>query len=189
MAELTFTKADIKRLYNGDFEVTLTVPRTHAAALERLQADIKEGDTWDATLKKHREKRSLDANSYCWTLLRKLAEKMADITRDGKAPTKEEIYRSHIRDVGVYEPLPIREEAVDKFCEAWQEKGIGWFVEVVDDSKLPGFKRVHAYYGSSTYNTKEMSRLIDNIIQDAKALGIETLPPHELERLKEEWNK
>lgn len=186
MAELKFTKADVKRLYNGDFELTLTISRSQAKELEGYQAAHKEGDLWDAVLKKHREKRSQDANSYCWALLRKLAEKMADIT-DGKAPTKEDIYRSHIKDVGVYEPLPIREDAVDRFCEAWAEKGIGWFVEVVDDSKLPGFKRVHAYYGSSTYDTKEMARLIDNIVQDCKALGIETLPPYEIERLKEEW--
>lgn len=189
MAELTFHKAEAKRLYNGDYELTLTIPRKHAAALEQFQSRYKEDDIWDAELKKHREKRSLDANSYCWVLLRKLAEKMADITKDGKAPTKEEIYRSHIKDVGVYEPLPIREDAVERFCEAWKEKGIGWFVEVVDDSKLPGYKKVFAYYGSSTYDTREMARLIDNIVQDCKELGIETLPPYELERLKEEWSR
>lgn len=184
--ELTFTKADFKRLFTGDYEITLTIPRKHVAAIDKLQAAFKEGDTWDASLKKHRERRSLDANSYCWTLLRKMAEKLADIV-DGKAPTKEELYRGHIKDVGVFEPLPIREDAVERFCQCWAEKGIGWFVEVVDDSKLPGFKRVHAYYGSSTYNTKEMSRLISNIVQDCKALGIETLPPDDLRRLIEEW--
>lgn len=186
MAGLTFHKAEIKRLFTGDFEITLTVPRNQASTVEKIRSRYKEGEIWDAELKKHREKRSLDANSYCWVLLRKIAEKLAD-TIDGKAPTKEEIYRSHIKDVGVYEPLPIKEEAVERFCEAWAEKGIGWFVEVVDDSKLPGYKKVFAYYGSSTYNTKEMSRLIDNIVQDAKALDIETLSPQELERLKEEW--
>lgn len=183
---MNFHRAEVKRLYNGDFELTLIIPRAFAAALEKFQAAFREGVTWDVALKKHRKKRSLDANSYAWTLLRKMAEKLADMV-DGKAPTKEELYRRHIKDVGVYEPLPIREDAVERFCLAWEAKGIGWFVEVVDDSKLPGFKRVHAYYGSSTYTSKEMARLIDNIVQDCKALGIETLPPHELERLKEDW--
>ena len=40
------------------------------------------------------------------------------------------------------------------------------------------------YYGSSTYDTQQMSLLIDHIVQDAKALGIETMTPAELEALK-----
>ena len=185
--ELKFTKAVIKRLFDGAYELTLTISRDYAAELEKFKGDFTEGTLWDAVIKKHRERRSLDANAYCWVLLRRLAEKLQDITPDGKTKTKEEIYRDHIRDVGVFEPLPIREDAVERFCAAWAAKGVGWFVDIIDDSKLPGYKRVHAYYGSSTYNTAEMSRLIDNIVQDCKALGVETLPPQELQRLKEEW--
>lgn len=184
---MTFCKADVKQLYNGSFEVTLTVPRANATAVEELQAIFKEGDTWDVSVRKHRQKRSLDANSYAWVLIGKLTEKLADLMRSGKAPTKEQVYRSHIKDVGVYEALPIRADAVWRFKSAWESRGVGWIVEIVDDSKLEGYKRVHAYYGSSTYDTREMSRLIDNLVQDCKELGIETLPPHELERLKEDW--
>jgi hypothetical protein len=44
------------------------------------------------------------------------------------------------------------------------------------------------YKGSSEYNTKEMSVLIDGIISEAEAIGdIEVLPPHEIARLKEMW--
>lgn len=45
------------------------------------------------------------------------------------------------------------------------------------------------YYGSSTFDTKQMARLIDNIVQDCKALGIETLTPQQLDALKEEWGR
>lgn len=41
--------------------------------------------------------------------------------------------------------------------------------------------------GSSVYNTKQMSRLIDHVVQDCKAVGIETLTPLELDRLKGDW--
>ena len=184
---LTFIRSTVKRLYNGDFELTLIIPRKHAPEIEQYEKRHRDGDAWDAELKRHRDKRSNDANSYCWTLLGKIADTLADMPHKGRALTKEDIYRSHIKDVGVYTPLPIREDAVERFCEAWEKKGIGWFAEVVDDSKLDGYKKVFAYYGSSTYNTKEMSRLIDNIVQDCKSLGIETLPPYELDRLKEEW--
>lgn len=44
------------------------------------------------------------------------------------------------------------------------------------------------YYGSSCYDTKQMSSLIDHLVQDCKALGIETLTPQELARMKEEWS-
>ena len=82
----------------------------------------------------------------------------------------------------------MQEKAVDDFIKAWQNNGIGWICEVVD-STLDGCKKVFAYYGSSTYDTKQMSRIIDMAVQDAEALGIETMPPEELESLLAQWGK
>ncbi len=132
---------------------------------------------------KFRKGRSLDANDYLWVLCTKLAQ---ELNNDKLCITKEDIYRKHIRDAGVYEPLAVPNNAVERFGEAWGLKGIGWFVDVVD-SKLDGCKKVFAYYGSSTYNTQEMSRLIDSVVQDCKAVGVETMTPNELQALKEAW--
>ena len=55
--------------------------------------------------------------------------------------------------------------------------------------KLEGCKKIIAYYGSSCYDTKAMSVLIDYIVDDAKAIGVETLTPEEIEGLKEGWGK
>lgn len=44
--------------------------------------------------------------------------------------------------------------------------------------------QLQCYYGSHTYNTKEMSRLIDGVVTRCKELDIETLPPDELKRMK-----
>lgn len=132
-------------------------------------------------IKPHRKKRSLDANAYLWILCQKLAEALHS--------TKEEIYIRHIRDVGQFEILPIREDAVETWIRNWNSRGLGWVAELQDDSKLQGYKRVINYYGSSVYNTKEMSVLIDSVVQEAKEQGIETLPPNELERMKKEWGK
>ena len=49
------------------------------------------------------------------------------------------------------------------------------------------FEHFRFWVGSSEYNTQEMSVLIDGIVQEAKQLGIETLTPMELARLKDEW--
>lgn len=99
-----------------------------------------------------------------------------------------EVYRKEIREVGVYEPLPVREDCLERFSKAWEERGLGWFTVLVDDS-FPGYKKVFAYYGLSTYNSEEMSRLINNTVEDARALGIETATPQELSLLLDEWKQ
>ena len=129
----------------------------------------------DIEIKPHREKRSKSANDFCWALC-------TDIGNAMKPPIpKEEVYRQAIKDVGEYEPLPIKNEAVDTFQRRWAEKGTGWFAEVVDDSKIKGYKLVFAYYGSSTYDKGVMARLIDYLVQDAEQMGL-LIPYNEKER-------
>jgi hypothetical protein len=100
---------------------------------------------------------------------------------------KEDIYRRAIREVGSYTPFPIKEDAVDRFSEIWKSKGVGWFIDIVDDSKLDGYKLIFAYHGSSSYDVKEMTRLIDSLIQDAKAVGVDVLSEAERTLLLQEW--
>lgn len=135
----------------------------------------------DIEIKVHREKRSLDSNSYMWVLCEKIAQKINI--------TKLEVYRKAIRDVGVFEVLPIKKEAVKRFADNWQHNGIGYLCESTGKSKLEGYENVFAYYGSSTYNSKEMSRLVDYIVEEAKELGIETMTPEQLKSLNESWDK
>lgn len=132
-------------------------------------------------VKEWRERRSLDANAYMWALCNEIAI--------ATNITKEEVYRRNILEVGVFEPLPIKEKALESFIRRWASKGTGWVVEIVDDSKLEGYKRVNAYYGSSTYNTKEMTRLIDCVIQDAVSVGIQVMSEQERSLLLGEWDK
>ncbi len=86
--------------------------------------------------------------------------------------TKDEVYRRNIREGGQYTPLPIKTEAIEEFSRIWASHGTGWFCDVVDDSKLPGYKLVFAYHGSSAYNSKQMSMLIERIKADAEAVGV-----------------
>lgn len=146
-------------------------------AFEQID-EIKDVEKLKIEAKKYRNKRSLDANAYCWVLIGKLAEKlnMKDI----------EVYRKAISEVGVYEVLPIKDEAVERFAETWKNNGLGWICEKFK-SRLDGYTNVKAYYGSSAYDSKEMSRLIDNIITECKEQGIETMTPNELESLIMEW--
>lgn len=133
-------------------------------------------------IKRWRNPRTIGANAYCWKLCTEIAK-----TDEAGLLTKEEVYRRNVLEVGVYEPLPIKEIALQSFIERWQYKGVGWLVEVVDDSKLEGYKLVHAYYGSSTYNTKEMWRLLKSIEQDARSVGVEVLTEQERTLMMQEY--
>lgn len=152
------------------------VLETKDPAARRLAYNFKPGEY---ELQRVRKKRSLDANNYCWALASEIA-KVVGIT-------KEDVYRRNIKDVGEYTPLPIKADAVEEFQRIWKGHGTGWFAEIVDDSKIPGYKLVFAYHGSSTYDTAQMSRLIESLIQDAQAVGIETLSEREKSLLLEDW--
>jgi len=133
-----------------------------------------------AEIKEYREKRSLDANAYAWVLIGKLAGKLGI--------TPHEIYRAAIRDVGDnYEVTPIRNDAVERWKALWSQNGIGWICEEIGPSKLEGYTNVMNFFGSSMYDKAQMARLIDIIVQECKAQGIETMTPTELARLTEEW--
>ena len=126
---------------------------------------------------KHRNKRSLDANAYCWVILQKIAEVLHQ--------DKWNVYLEMLGKYGVFTHIIVKPNVVDKVKEEWRTvKELG----EVSVNGMTGIQ-LQCYFGSSTYNTKEMSVLIDGIVYEAKELGIETLPPDELERMKIEWNQ
>ena len=141
---------------------------------------LEQDNTKKYEVKEYKEKRSLDANAYAWVLLEKLQDRL-------HIP-KEDIYRDLIRNIGSYEVVPIKNEALSKFKQAWSKNGLGWITDTTK-SKLEGYTNVIAYYGSSIYNTKEMSRFIELIIQECKQLHIETRSKEEIDSLLESWDK
>lgn len=130
-------------------------------------------------IKEHKQKRSLNANAYCWTLIGKLAAVLGN--------TKEEVYRQYIKEKGIYQVITLNNKAVPTFIKLWSDKGLGWICET-SETNIQGLTDVIAYYGTSSYNTKQMANFIDYIVQEAKEQGIETLSPNELNSLKERWN-
>ena len=165
--------------------------KTHKAKISLLldtkQLDIveelKNENKLNIELKKHREKRSLDANAYFWKLLQELCE-LAEID------TVEE-YKRRIKELGIFKQFRIETKDVKTFEKVWTDRGIAWFCEIADTEYLGDieFKIIHAYYGSSSYNSKQMSRLIDGVVQDCKTYGIETKPQAEIDSLLKEWDK
>ena len=164
MREIRFKKADTVKVI---------------AELASLIDSFPEEKEYIITVKEFKEKRSISANNYFWTLVDKLAEKLLI--------EKTEIYRSYIKEIGGNNYLVCcTNNAVSDLCKDWSERGTGWIYEL-EDSKLPGCTNVRLYYGSSNYNTTQMSRLIDMAVQDCKEQDIPTYSQEELQKLCDEW--
>jgi hypothetical protein len=147
-----------------------------ASYVETLQADKR----YTVTVKEKKERRSLDANAYFWVMCDKLAEHLH--------MEKTEIYKQYIKEIGgVSDTVCVLEKAADKLCENWESKGIGFQTERMP-SKMPKCVNVVLYYGSSTYDKAQMSRLIDMVVQDCKEYDIETYDQSELDTMLEAWN-
>lgn len=154
--------------------MTLKVSRAYSKMIDSFKALFKPADY---ELKQIRKKRSLNANSFCW----KLCTEIANAT----AQTKEYVYRDAISHVGVYEALLFKDDdAMTRFKQKWMTNGEGWLTRTIDKDKHILF----AYYGSSSYNTKEMSILIDFLNNEAHELGIYLLTEADIDLLKQEWN-
>lgn len=143
----------------------------------KLLIDNNKEDKLRIEIKKYREKRSKDANAYCWVLI----QKIADILN----VTKWEVYLQMIKEfsnVCTYIILQ-NTKALETLKESYR------LVEEVGEVNVNGKTGIQCrlYYGSSTFDTKEMSLFLSGIIETAKELGIETLQPHILEQMKKEW--
>lgn len=133
-------------------------------------------------IKKLFRKRSLDANSYCWVLCDKIAK---ELSKDGEIITKENIYQDSILQIGVFEPMIVQEKTFERFKRIWEKQGLGFLIQEV--SRKDKCVKVNCYYGSSTYDSKEMNLLIGLLINLAKSLNIETKPQAEIDSLLEAW--
>lgn len=126
-------------------------------------------------INEHKEKRSLNANAYAWSLIGKIA--------DALRTSKDEVYLTMLKRYGQSEMVSV--------LSSIDVRGYFKYFEPVGTATLQGkeFTHYRIYLGSSEYNTKEMAILIDGIISEAEEIGIETLPPNEVERLKEMWKQ
>ena len=149
--------------------------------------DFKQGydelkaDKLSIEIKKYRPKRSHDANAFMWTLLDKLSEKL-------NIP-KLELYRESIRNIGGNsEIVCVKNTAVDKLRNGWEHNGLGWLTDTFP-SKIDGCTNVILYYGSSAYDSAQMQQLINCIIQDCKAVGVQTDTPEQILEMLQLWKQ
>lgn len=154
---------------DGKLKITFSVTDKEKALRE--VEEIKDVEKLDITAEKHRSKRSLDANAYFWVLCDKIAKRLGS--------DKWTIYLLQLSKYGVFADLKVTAQALDILKEKFRYTEI---LSADDDSYI-----VRCYFGSSTYNTKEMSDLIHGTVSDAESLGIDTITPEELERMLAIW--
>ena len=143
----------------SDGKLVLTV--APAEAMKWIYS-FKEGN-YDIV--KHVEKRSRSANSYAWLLIGQLAAKM------NIPPIN--VYRHAVENIGgKTDVITCRSNAVNDFKKAFIRDHLGRDVELLSDDGYTA--ELIITYGSSDYDNKQMSQLIDSLVQDCLNIGIET---------------
>lgn len=178
-------KYNLEKIKSAEFtdnekviEVTMTISGQNPfREMTQIARYMKDGKRYTVSIERKVKKRSLDANSYAWSLIQKLAVVL-------NLP-KERVYREIIRGWGDFYCITLSESDAAALADKWSTKGIGWIAEPLWTNC--GQTCLMLYPGSSTYDTKQMSRFIDAVIEECKEQGIETMTPAELEALKEEW--
>lgn len=156
-----------------DLEFTVTVDRNfqNIQKLNNLAKLTGEGKKLRVDIKQYRKKRSLDANGMMWAVLNDMAAAMGT--------SKDEVYLEMLDRYGVFTHIVVKPEVVGKVKKEWK------ITRELGEVMINGKKgiQLQCYFGSSTYNTKEFSVLLDGVISEAREIGIETLEDAEINRL------
>lgn len=172
MIEFKTEKPEISLTLDGRGKVTFLCPRSKLKALDGL----KDGD-YVVQIKRYRNKRSIDANAYFWVLVGEIADKLQE---DNKS-----IYLNLLERYGVSTHIIVKPNVVDKVKAEWRlVKELGK-VSINGKSGI----QLQCFFGSHTYDTKEMSRLINGAVSDAKELDIDTRTPEEIALMTEAWGR
>lgn len=124
-------------------------------------------------VKEKTNKRTLNSNSYYWALLNKIAGVLGE--------SKEKLHLKMLKEYGeVYSVLLPKEHDITGLIKYYE-------IESCIEKNGHKFISYKAYLPSSEMNTKQMSKLIDGVVSEAKELGIETLTPSQIEELKLRW--
>ena len=162
-------KGVARDLVTGNWNLTF-----ETKSLPKLD-DISGGDALDITAKKHTEKRSRNANALLWECLGRIASALrAD---------KWDIYLQMLKRYGKYSYICVDPKAVEMVKKQWRE------CEEIGNIKINGREATQllCYYGSSTYDTKQFSVLLDGVLSEMKEMGIDTPADDVLKAALEAW--
>lgn len=179
------TLIDVSRDWKtGKMRLTFEFDSDVSAAIDKIKDKLLR-----ITVKLWRDKRSLDANSYYWVLLSRLAEAVGI--------SKPRAHNLMLRKYGqnlvidsqiAFLVIPDTEEAEETALEA-ESFHIRPTSQVKQGKDGKMYRTYTVLAGSSTYDTKEMSELINGLVSECKEQGIETLTPDELARMMKDYEE
>ena len=179
------TLIDVSRDWKtGKMRLTFEFDSDVSAAIDKIKDKLLR-----ITVKLWRDKRSLDANSYYWVLLSRLAEAVGI--------SKPRAHNLMLRKYGqnlvidsqiAFLVIPDTEEAEETALEA-ESFHIRPTSQVKQGKDGKMYRTYPVLAGSSTYDTKEMSELINGLVSECKEQGIETLTPDELARMMKDYEE
>ena len=151
----------------------LTLSITNKAAAMQCFDELKDVEKLDIEIKKYREKRSVNANSLLW----KMCNEIANVLRTDK----DSVYLEMLKRYGQSSVISVLSTVdVSGYFKYYDVFGTGY----VNGKEFTHYK---IYKGSSEYDSREMSILLDGVIDEAKGMGIEVLSEQELSLIKSEW--
>lgn len=139
----------------------------------------------DIDTKKHREKRSLDANSYFHVLIGKLAE----YEHVSKVKMKNEMICQYGKQAFNADGTMVvfKSNLEPSYFESLEALHFSWIRTDYENGNPVYFYKL--YDGSHTYDSKEMSTLIEGVVYECKLRDIETLTPVELAKMYASWGR
>lgn len=158
---------------------------SESIAKGKTLSDNFAGKNIDISLKKFSQKRSISANAYYWTLLSKLASAM----RVSKPRMHNLLLRRYGAPAEIDGSIPWL--MIPDTDEAWNDALESETYHIKPTSGIKegtdGIDR-RAYIvlkGSSQMDADEMAVLIDGLVDECKAVGIETMTPAEINEMIE----
>ena len=163
----------VRNFNNGCYDISFELDEGNINELDNLN-----GKKLRIVAKQFREKRSLNSNGYAWHLMQEIAEKIGS--------TKDEVYLDMLQRYSrAFTHMIVHPEVIPRLSEQYR------VVRDLGEVKVNGQvgHQVQVYFGSSTFDSKEMSVFLDGIVEESRELGIEIIPTSDIDMLKEEWDK
>lgn len=157
--------------------LVIPLPPAEAEQAQELKQKADEGKALQLEIKPVRKHRSLNANAALWQLLGEMAAKLKT--------SKDELYTEMLARYGVFTHVVVKPNVAERVKAEWRT------VRELGEVTINGQKgiQLQCYFGSSTYDTQEFTRLLDGVISEARELGITLISDADRALMLAEWGQ
>lgn len=162
----------VRNFITGKYDITFELDEGNISEIDKLI-----GKKLRVIAKIFRQKRSLDSNAYAWHLMQEIAESIGS--------TKDAVYIDMLQKYSrAFTHMIVHPEVIPRLAEDYRVViDLG---EVLVNGKIG--HQIQLYFGSSKFDTKEMSVFLDGIISECRDLGIDVIPQSDIDKLNAEWD-